>query len=407
MNALIKNFVIVLVAMIVGAATVIGYLHAQPVPALVPQVASAASAASPAAQSASSGMSIQDIYTSVRPSVVSITTTTNLTTNPHGRNPFGTPFGPTPGPQTPQTPRVPQEQGTGSGIIIDAANGYILTNNHVVQGATKLDVTLSDGSTVSGKVLGTDPGNDLAVIQITPPSGVTLKAATLGDSSTLQVGQLAVAIGNPFGLDGTLTTGVISALGRTYGTGTNGRPIQNMIQTDAPINPGNSGGPLIDSAGQVIGINSDIESPIGANVGIGFAIPINTASKELSSLETGKAIAHPWLGISGTSVTPSLASELNIPAGGVYVVSVSPNSPAAQAGLKGASASSSNSTAVPTGGDVILSVDGKQVNQVEQISAYLDTKQPGDVVTLNIRRNGQTQDIKVTLGTWPNTTPQS
>lgn len=403
MKALIKNFVIVLVAMLVGAATVIGYLHSQPVPALVPQVASAASAASPALVDEST---ITSIYQNISPSVVSITSTTNLPTNPHGRNPFGTPFGQTPTPQTPQTPQVPQEQGTGSGLIVDAAHGYILTNNHVVQGATKLDVTLSDGTTVSGKVLGSDPGNDLAVVQITPPAGETLKAAPLGDSSKLQVGQLAVAIGNPFGLDGTLTTGVISALNRTYGTGTNGRPIQNMIQTDAPINPGNSGGPLIDSAGQVIGINSDIESPVGANVGIGFAIPINTATAELASLEAGKAIAHAWLGISGTSVTPSLASDLNIPAGGVYVVSVSPNSPAAQAGLKGASTSPSNGTAVPTGGDVILSVDGKQVNKVGDISGYLDTKQPGDVVTLNIRRNGSTQDVKVTLGTWPATTPQ-
>ena len=390
MKTLIKNFVIVLVAMLVGAATVIGYLHSQPVPALVPQVASAASAAAPATVDENT---ITTIYQNISPSVVSITSTTNLPTRPRGSSPFG------------QVPS-PQEQGTGSGIIIDAANGYILTNNHVVQGASKLDVTLSDGTTVAGKVLGSDPGNDLAVVQITPPSGQTLTAAPLGDSSQLKVGQLAIAIGNPFGLQGTLTTGVISALNRTYGTGTNGRPIQNMIQTDAPINPGNSGGPLIDSAGQVIGINSDIESPVGANVGIGFAIPINTAKNELSDLETGKAVAHPWLGISGTSVTPLLASDLNIPQGGVYVVSVSPNSPAAQAGLKGASTSSSNSTAVPTGGDVILSVDGKQVNTVQAISSYLDTKKPGDVVTLNIRRNGQTQDIQVTLGTWPTSTPQ-
>ena len=389
MNTLIKNFVIVLVAMLVGAATVVGYLHSQPVPALVPQVASAASAASPALVDEST---ITNIYQSISPSVVSITSTTNLPARPRGNSPFG------------QIPS-PQEQGTGSGLIVDAANGYILTNNHVVQGATKLDVTLSNGTTVPGKVLGSDPGNDLAVVQITPPSGTTLTAAPLGDSSQLKVGQLAVAIGNPFGLQGTLTTGVISALNRSYGTGTNGRPIQNMIQTDAPINPGNSGGPLIDSAGQVIGINSDIESPVGANVGIGFAIPINTAKNELSSLETGKAIAHPWLGISGTSVTPLLASDLNIPVGGVYVVQVTPNSPAAQAGLQGASATSSNSTAVPTGGDVILSVDGKSVSKVQDISSYLDTKAPGDVVTLSVRRNGSTQDIKVTLGTWPTSTP--
>lgn len=399
MKPLIKNFVIVLVAMLVGAATVIGILHSQPVPALVAQVASAASVGVPAGQAVLDENAISNIYQNLSPSVVNITSTSNTPVRPRGNNPFGNPNNP-PG----QIPS-PQQQGTGAGLIVDAGKGYILTNNHVVQDATKLDVTLANGTTLPGKVLGSDPGNDLAVVQI-DTSGQSLTAAQLGDSSALKVGHLALAIGSPFGLERTLTMGIVSSVGRTYGSGTNGRPIRDMIQTDAAINPGNSGGPLINSAGQVIGINSDIESPVGASVGIGFAIPINTAKASLADMEAGKAITHAWLGISGTQVTPTLASQLNIPAEGVYVVQVSANSPASQAGLKGASGAQANSGTVPSGGDVILAVDGNKVSKVEDISSYLDTKKPGDTITMNIRRDGQTQDLKVTLADWPQNSPQ-
>lgn len=386
MASLLKNFVIVLVAMVVGAATVVGYLRVQPTPSLVPQVVSAETSASASQQSIPEEDTIVNVYQQLSPAVVNITSTTAARTNPRNQLPI---------------PNQPQ-QGTGSGLIIDN-QGRILTNNHVVAGATQLDVTLSNGNTVTGKVLGTDPGNDLAVVKIDVDSS-QLTVAPLGDSSTLKVGQLAIAIGNPFGLQRTLTVGVISSLGRTYPTGTGGRSIRDMIQTDAAINPGNSGGPLINSKGEVIGINSSIESPVGANVGIGFAVPINTAKASLTDMIAGKKVSHPWLGISGTQVTDTLAKELGLPAEGVYVVSVVSGSPAEKAGVKGTDHGQSSS-GVPTGGDVILSVDGHKVNKVEEISSYLDTKKTGDIVTVTVRRSGGTQDIKVTLADWPDSLP--
>jgi S1-C subfamily serine protease len=173
-----------------------------------------------------------------------------------------------------------------------------------------------------------------------------------------------------------------------------------MIQTDAAINPGNSGGPLMNSKGEVIGINSSIESPTGGWVGIGFAVPVNTAKASINDMIAGKKVSHPWLGISGTEVTQSLATELGIPAEGVYVVQVVSGSPAEKAGIKGTTHGAANNE-IPAGGDVILAVDGKQVKKVEEISSYLDTKRSGDTVTVTVRRDGQTQDLKVTLADWP------
>lgn len=388
MKTVAKNFIIVLLAMLVGAATVIGYLNLQPSSNLVAQVASAEPSAAPSKTSLLDEDAISTIYQNLSPAVVYITSTSAA---PRSTSPI-----------VPDLPNR-QQRGTGSGVVVDN-QGHILTNNHVVDGATKLDVALANGTTVQGKVLGTDPGNDLAVVKIeVDPSQLTV--APLGDSSILKVGQLAIAIGNPFGLDRTLTVGVVSSVGRTYGTGAGGRPIRDMIQTDAAINPGNSGGPLINSKGEVIGINSSIESPVGASVGIGFAVPINAAKNAMADMIAGKKVAHSWLGISGTSVTPTLATELNIPAEGVYVVQVTADSPAARAGLKGTTHGASV-TDVPTGGDVILSVDGKKVAKVEDISSCLDTKKPGDTVTLSIRRDGQTQNLSATLAEWPQTPAQ-
>jgi S1-C subfamily serine protease len=393
-KTLAKNLVIVLVAMAAGAAIMVGYLNTQPSPTLVTRAASAAPVMEPVAHSIFDESTIANIYESLSQSVVNITSTSKsgATAVPRRSNPFGSP------------PNDQPQRGSGSGVIIDA-QGNILTNNHVVEGASKIDVTLANGNTVPGKVLGTDPGNDLAVVQI-DPSGQSLVPALLGDSNVLKVGQLALAIGNPFGLERTLTVGIVSSLGRTFGTGTNGRPIRDMIQTDAAINPGNSGGPLINSRGEVIGINSQIESPVGANVGIGFAVPINTAKASLLGMIAGKTLGHPWLGISGTSLTPPLASQLNIPAEGVYVAQVLPNSPAAAAGLKGSSHAQSDATATPAGGDVILSVDGKKVGKVEEISSYLDTLKVGDSVTITIRRDGQTRELKAVVADWPSNGPQ-
>ncbi len=391
MTSLLKNFITVLLAMIMGAALVIGYLRYQPSAPSAPLVASASAAASKA--SIYDEDTIVSVYDRVSPAVVFVTNR-------------GAQRSTSSRPSIPGLPQLPQEPlpqtGTGSGVIIDD-QGHILTNNHVVEGADQLDVTLSNGDTVKATLLGRDTGNDLAVLRIdVDPSKLTV--APLGDSSLLKAGQLAIAIGNPFGLERTITVGVISSVGRTYSGGSSTRPIRDMIQTDAAINPGNSGGPLLNSEGKVVGITTAIESPVRGSVGVGFAVPINAAQRELSDLIAGKAISHPWLGIAGGQVTSSLAQQLEIPAEGVYVVQVTPDSPASDAGLRGAIRSQARtpSQQMPKGGDVILAVDGQKVNKVEDISSYLDAnKRPGDTVSLTIRRDGNEQEVKVTLGEWP------
>ena len=392
MKPLLKNFVLVLVAMVVGAALMFGYQHYQPASAVIkPLVASAQTT------TGKTGLvdenNLVKIYQDVSPAVVFITST--------GVHSSSRSF-----PQLPGLPQLPQPQpstGTGSGIIIDD-QGHILTNNHVVNGASRIDVTLADGDTVQAKLLGQDPGNDLAVLKIDVNKS-KLTVASLGSSNDLKPGQLAIAIGNPFGLDRTITVGVISSVGRSYSGGSSARPINNMIQTDAAINPGNSGGALLNSSGQVIGITTAIESPVSGSVGIGFAVPIDTAKAELQDLIAGKTISHAWLGISGTSVTPDVAKDLGVPAEGVYVVQVQPNSPASRAGLQGATMPQGrlqSSDQTPKGGDVILAIDGQKVNKVQEISSYLDTKKAGDKVTLTILRGGQQKQVEVTLANWPN-----
>ncbi len=398
MTSLLKNFVVVVLAMVMGAATVVGYLHFQPPVAATSLIASATSANSPSPtkQGIFDEETVVSVYDRVSPAIVYITNHGQQSSSPRNRPPQ------LPGlPQLPQQPQPLPQVGTGSGVIIDD-QGHILTNNHVVEGATRLDVTLADDNTVQATVVGTDPGNDLALLKVNADKS-KLTVATMGDSSKLKAGQMAIAIGNPFGLDRTVTVGVISAVGRTYAGSANGRSIRNMIQTDASINPGNSGGVLLNSSGEVVGITTAIESPSGGSVGVGFAVPINTAQSEMADLMAGKTISHPWLGISGTPVTDSLAKELNVPAGGVYVVQVIQDSPAAEAGLKGASTrqGSTSTPQVPKGGDVILAVDGQKVSKVEEISSYLDTKKPGDTVKLTILRNGANQEVTVTLAQWP------
>jgi len=331
----------------------------------------------------SEGLSAADIYQNVSPSVVEITSTLQS----------GGPFG-------------QQAQGTGTGVVLDS-DGRILTNNHVIDGAQNIQVRFSNGSTSSAKVLGTDPANDLAVIQVTD-SGLQLHPAQLGDSDALRVGDPVLAIGNPFNLESTLTQGIVSATGRTYSTGANTRPIRNMIQTDAAVNPGNSGGPLLNSQGQVIGINTLLENPTGdnVNVGIAFAVAINTAKQSLSQMESGQTISHPWLGIAGVDITPAVAKEASIDAQkGVYVTLVSAGGPASKAGLKGAFTSQNQATSSSTvrpGGDVILAVDGKDVSTLEQLAGYLDeNKKPGDSVDLTVVRNGNQMSVQVQLAEWP------
>ncbi|HHY95776.1 MAG TPA: PDZ domain-containing protein [Firmicutes bacterium] len=292
------------------------------------------------------------------------------------------------GPQT--------EEGTGSGVVVDP-QGYVLTNYHVVKGAQSVKVTLSDGTTVEGRVTGTDPGNDLAVVKINP-SGHNLRVAVLGNSDLVQVGELAIAIGNPFGLDRTVTAGIISGKDRQM-TAVTGRTIRGLLQTDAAINPGNSGGPLFNARGEVIGINTAIESPVKGSVGIGFAIPINTARRILPSLITGKQVEHPWLGIGGTALTPELAQRLQLSVQtGVLVSEVVAGSPADKAGLRPLSVTQSGRT-LP--GDIITAVDGKPVKSVEDIAQYLEGKRAGDEITVTVLRDGTSVQLKATLAPWP------
>jgi len=294
----------------------------------------------------------------------------------------------------------PTMKGIGSGFLVDT-DGYILTNNHVVDGATNVKVTLKGGNTVDAKVVATDAIDDLAVISIDPSAVTGITPLQFSDSSVVKPGQMAIAIGNPYGLDNTVTVGVISGLNRNVGGMT------GMLQTDAAINPGNSGGPLLDANGLVIGINTAIESSATGAVGIGFAVPSNVAQKVLPELKAGKQVARPWIGIRGVALTQTLAQQLGLSVNqGVYVVSVNPGSPAEKAGLKGGNLGTTGAPA--PGGDIITAVDGNAVSSVQDISNYINTKNVGDNITLSVLRNGSNTDVQVTLGTWPtNLTPGS
>jgi len=285
--------------------------------------------------------------------------------------------------------RVVPERGTGSGFMVDD-RGYVLTNNHVVENADSLEVTLADKSKVPAKLIGRDPNNDLAVIRINVPRE-KLTPLRLGDSAQLQVGQMAIAIGNPFGLDRTVTRGVVSALGRSLKSDT-GRQIRNVIQTDAAINPGNSGGPLLNSLGEVIGINTAIFTPSGGSVGIGFAIPVNTAKKLLPQLIARGRASHPWLGISGMDITPDLARALSLPAKeGVMIAQVAPGSPADRAGLRGAQRRVRvRNFMFAVGGDIIVALDGQKIASVDDLTAFLDEKKKaGEDVRVDVLRDGK------------------
>jgi S1-C subfamily serine protease len=332
-------------------------------------------------------MTAADIYDAVRPSVVEI----NVSGTQSGQ--FGS----------------QQFSGTGTGIVLDD-KGHILTNNHVIDSASQITVKFDDGATIPATVLGADPGNDVAVITVDPLQHA-LKAATLADSSKLRVGDPVLALGNPFELEASLTEGIVSGLDRSYSEGGQGsRPIRGLIQTDAAINPGNSGGPLLDCHGQVVGINTLLDNPTGqsVNVGVGFAVAINTAKHELDSLEASQTVQHARLGIAGVDVTPTLAQDLNLNVQrGVYVTVVAAGGPAESAGIKGAFASqsaadASTSSEPPAGGDVIVSVDGTNVTGIEQLATYLDqNKKTGDTVRLGVVRDGKSMDITATLANWP------
>jgi S1-C subfamily serine protease len=303
---------------------------------------------------------------------------------------------------TPSVFGLPQQQqstATGSGFLIDN-DGHILTNAHVVEGAKSVTVQLGDGDPQDAQIVGTDPSTDIALLKVDNTEGVN--PLPLGDSTKVQVGDPVVAIGNPFGLDRTVTTGIVSALQRQI-QAPNGFSISDVIQTDAAINPGNSGGPLIDGAGQVIGINSQIESQSGGNVGIGFAVPIKTAVDVVSQLENGGEIHRAYLGISGGDITPTVAQALNLPVQqGVLVEQVLNGGPADDAGIKGATGQATvGGQTVPVGGDIITKVDGKQVSGMDDVISAVNDHKPGDELTLTVWRDGQQRDVTVKLGDRP------
>ena len=302
---------------------------------------------------------------------------------------------------------VPTAQG--SGFIWDTA-GHIVTNNHVVDGADKITVTFPNGSSYSAKVVGTDRNTDLAVIQVTGAPASLLKPITVGDSAQVKVGQMVVAIGNPFGLANTMTTGIVSAIARSIqadggpNASSNGPTfsIPDVIQTDAAINPGNSGGVLVDMNGALIGVPSQMESPSGSNSGVGFAIPSAIVNKVAPQLISKGVAAHSYLGISGGTVTPDVVSSLNIKEGqqGVLVATVVAGGPAEKAGVKAAAVDASGT---PTAaGDIITAINGQSITRFEDLVSYLyDNTEPGQTVTLTVLRDGKEVQLQVTLGTQP------
>jgi Do/DeqQ family serine protease len=364
---------------------------------------------------------LEAVYSQVNPSVVNIHVVQQQANSTSNAQPFqGFPFFNFPG-----SPNLPQNQGPqfsqalGSGFVWDQ-NGYIVTNDHVVDGSDKIEVTLSDGTTVPAKLVGADSQSDLAVIKIDMPAG-QLHPVRFFDSKQVKVGQIAIAIGNPFGLEGTMTVGIVSAMGRTLPANSTDQSglaysIPDIIQTDAPINPGNSGGVLVDDQGQVIGVTSAIESPNGTNAGIGFAIPSELVQRVVPALIQNGHYDHSYLGISGTNLTPDMAKamKLNSDQRGALIEDVTPGGPADKAGLRGSNQKISiNGENVNVGGDVIVSIDNVAIKTIDDVITYLsDQTQVGQKVTLTVLRNGKETNVEVTLQARPaqtassNTSPQ-
>lgn len=293
--------------------------------------------------------------------------------------------------------------GIGSGFVFDT-RGHIITNNHVVENSEKIIVTFLDGSSFNAEIIGTDPFTDIAVVKVVADPSL-LHPLQLGDSSNLKVGMEVVAIGNPFGLSGSMTSGIVSQLGRLLPSQDTGFSIPDVIQTDAAINPGNSGGPLLNMRGEVIGINTAIQSITGEFTGVGFSIPSQTVAKIVPQLISKGEYDHPWVGISGRDIDPDLAKILNIrDTRGFLIVTVIEDSPAYKAGLQGTSeAVEIDGVTYQIGGDIILSVDGKPVREISDILIHLQReKSVGDEMVLEILRDGRTTNMVVELVERPN-----
>ncbi len=349
------------------------------------------------------------VYERVNPSVVSIEVSSKVKlSNPQMDLPFS--FPDLPQFSIPEDDGSSQErlqQGIGSGFVWDK-EGHIVTNNHVIDGADMITVTFEDGTSLPGKVLGTDKNSDLAVVQV-EKGKVDLKPVEMADSNKLKVGNLVMAIGNPFGLEGSYSVGVISALGRSLpvesGSGSATYSIPDVIQTDAPINPGNSGGVLVNVKGQVIGVTTAIESPIRANAGIGFAVPSAIIQKVIPALIQDGKYSYTYLGLSGGTLTSDLAKAMDLKETqrGILVNSISPNTPADKAGLKGSDKETEiKGLKVKVGGDVITHIDGQELRKFEDLVSYLARATVvGQEVKLDIIRDGKEQQITVKLEARP------
>jgi S1-C subfamily serine protease len=331
----------------------------------------------------SSGRTISDIYAGAKRGVIQVLATSVVSDNPF--------FGSRP------------SRALGSGFVIDKA-GHVVTNYHVIEGASKVEVSFSGNDEMPATVIGRDPSTDIAVLRIKRAQGRALTPLELGNSDVVQVGDAVVAIGNPFGLERTVTAGIVSAIQREI-TAPNGFAIDRVIQTDAAINHGNSGGPLLNADGRVIGVNSQIETESGGNVGIGFAVPINTVKDVVAQLlESGK-VDHAYIGVEMATITSELASNVRLPVDqGVLIQRVRTDSPAAQAGLRGGTTQVVvDGESYLVGGDVITKVDGQPIESAEQLRSVVTSKQPGDVIALEIRRQNETKEVTVKLGRQPNT----
>lgn len=337
---------------------------------------------------------VANVYERVAPSVVHIRVVQHIS----GRE----------GPriEIPGWPELPEDfyrRGEGSGFVWDR-QGHIVTNYHVVRDARDVEVTFLDGGTLPAEIVGTDPDSDLAVLKV-ERAAERLSPVALGDSDRVFVGQRAIAIGNPFGQEWTLTTGVVSALGRTLPSGTSEFSIPEMIQTDAAINPGNSGGPLLDREGKVIGVNTMILSQYQASAGVGFAIPVNIVDQIVPVLIEEGTYTYAWLGIVGRNLDRETAMAMNLSAEqrGALVIEVVEDSPAAEAGLQGSDRRvTRNGVTLQVGGDVVVAIDAQPVRTMDDLIVYLVKEaQPGDRVTLSVLRNGRDRQMEVTLGRRP------
>ena len=381
MNSLLLRIGPLLIAVVLGAGAALAIDSAvgdDGGTTVIREVAQASE--SPASFESGEGRSIGDIYARSARGVVQV-----IATQVSSDSPF---FGPQ------------ETSASGSGFVIDKA-GHIVTNYHVIEGAKEVQVNFSGDDRMDAKVVGTDPSTDIAVLQIDAQARA-LTPLPLGDSETVRVGDAVIAIGNPFSLERTVTAGIVSALQRKI-TAPDGFAIDEVIQTDAAINRGNSGGPLMNANGEVVGVNAQIETETGGNVGIGFAIPINTVKEVVSQLIEGGKVEHAYLGIEMATIDDTVAETFNLPVDqGVLVMRVHDGSPAERAGLKGGTTPVVvEGESYLLGGDVITKADGDEIESADELGDIVASKKPDDELELEINRKSETQTITITLGRRP------